>query len=200
MRSIAIATIGLILAGYSFFACTQPATPPEKLIAQKLLTQVDSFALICHAMEGALDSAGGASETTSRPPAAPTTAPGAGNKPQRPQRIQQLFLDARLAYKRFEWAAEYFDPTAAHAVNGPPVPEAEMSGLVVPPTGLQVIETFLFPIVDTAKKAELRRQTRILLAACEKYKSHFANIDIFDWQVFDAAKLEVFRVMTLGIT
>lgn len=36
--------------------------------------------------------------------------------------------------------------------------------------------------------------------ACEKYKLYLNNIDILDWQVFDATKLEVFRIMTLGIT
>ncbi|MEN0056906.1 MAG: cytochrome c peroxidase, partial [Mucilaginibacter sp.] len=30
-------------------------------------------------------------------------------------------------------------------------------------------------------------------------KTYFTNIDIFDWQVFDAVKLEVFRILTLGI-
>ena len=168
MRKFAVAIILLILGGYGFFSCTQRTTPPEKLIAQKLLAQVDSFALICHALQ---------------------THP-----------TQQLFLQVRLAYKRFEWAAEYFDPTAALAVNGPPVREVEKSGLIVQPSGLQVIEAFLFPAVDSTKTQDLQHQVAILLAACERYKSHFANIDIFDWQVFDAAKLEVFRVMTLGIT
>lgn len=43
-------------------------------------------------------------------------------------------------------------------------------------------------------------QLQLLPRNCEKYKTYFGNIDFFDWQVFDAAKLEVFRVMTLGIT
>ena len=34
---------------------------------------------------------------------------------------------------------------------------------------------------------------------CNNYKVYFANIDIMDGQVFDAAKLEVFRILTLGI-
>jgi cytochrome c peroxidase len=39
-----------------------------------------------------------------------------------------------------------------------------------------------------------------LQKGCDKYKSHFANIGIFDWQVFDASKLEVFRILSLGIS
>jgi cytochrome c peroxidase len=190
MRKYFLIVPGLLVAGYSWFSCTQPATPPEKLIAQKLSTQVDSFALICKALKSAVDSPSGEAVNRSPGPAAASSF----------TRAQELFLRARLAYKRFEWAAEYFDPTAALAVNGPPVREVEKSGLTIDPTGLQMIEAELFPTVDPSKKQDIRHQADILLGACERYKSHFANIDILDWQVFDAAKLEVFRVMTLGIT
>jgi len=160
--------IGFLLTGGVWFSCTQPVILPEKLIAQRLSTQVDSFALICKTLQ---------------------TNP-----------TQENFLKARLAYKQFEWAAEYFDPSAARAVNGPPVREVERSGQTFEPSGLQLIETYLFPTVDPGKRSDLDRQVAILLAACERYKLHFANVDILRGQVFDAAKLEVFRVMTLGIT
>jgi cytochrome c peroxidase len=101
---------------------------------------------------------------------------------------------------RFEWAAEYFEPAATRTVNGPPVQEVELSGVVIDPGGLQVIEGLLFPSFDTANRAELVRQLELLQRACDRYKMHFANIDILDWQVFDATKLEVFRIETLGIT
>ena len=176
MAKYIAAVAGLLLAGVGYFSCSRPATPPETLIAQKLLTQVDSFALCCRDLRAATDS------------------------PVAAYRWQPLFLRARLTYKRFEWAAEYFDPNAARAVNGPPVREMEPSGGIFAPSGLQVIEPWIFPVPDTTKRQAVQRQLDILLAACERYKSHFAHIGIFDWQVFDAAKLEVFRVMTLGIT
>ncbi|HEY4875558.1 MAG TPA: cytochrome c peroxidase, partial [Puia sp.] len=113
--------------------------------------------------------------------------------------LQKLFLKARLAYKKFEWAAEYFEPSASRLVNGPPVEEVENSGQVLQPAGLQVMENMIFPVFDTARKKDLLAQVDILQKACVKYTSHFAHIDIFDWQVFDAAKLEVYRIMTLGI-
>lgn len=182
MRKYLFSLFGFWFACCAYFACTQPVTPPEKLIAQKLLTQVDSFALICKELRAAMDSG----------------APAANGAPT--SYAQQLFLRARLAYKRIEWAAEYFDPSAARAVNGPPVREVELSGVIFQPSGLQVIEADLFPAIDPGYRADLLHQIDIILAACDRYKSHFANIDILDWQVFDAAKLEVFRVMTLGIT
>ena len=83
----------------------------------------------------------------------------------------------------------------------PPVFSAAMSnGQIFEPAGLQVIEGFLFPKYDTTQKKELMRQLTMLQTGCDGYKSHFANVDILDWQVFDATKLEMFRVLSLGIS
>lgn len=106
-----------------------------------------------------------------------------------------------MAYKKIEWATEYFAPATSRFVNGPPVPEIETSGpQVFEPAGLQVIEGFLFPKYDTLHKKELTQLLAMLTPACNQYKTYFANIDILEWQVFDATKLEVFRILTLGIT
>src|SRR6202000_48298 len=59
---------------------------------------------------------------------------------------------------------------------------------------------YLFPKYDSSKKNELIDQIKLLQNGCDKYKSRFANIAIFDWQVFDATKLEVFRILSLGIS
>ena len=165
----------LTVAWLVCYGCSGKKPAPEKAIAEKLLTQVDSFSLICNSLRTSVE-----------------------NKAPQPQ-LQQLFLQARLTYKRMEWAAEYFDPTAARIVNGPPVPEVELSGRIIDPSGLQVIETYLFPAYDTTKKKNLLKNLQRITLACNQYKLHFSNIDILDWQVFDAAKLEVFRIMTLGI-
>src|SRR6202012_1483125 len=117
------------------------------------------------------------------------------------KQLQQLFLDLRISYKKFEWAAEYFDPAGSRFVNGPPGQEIETTnGQIFEPAGLQVIEGFLFPKYDTTQKKELIRQLTMLQTGCDGYKSHFANVDILDWQVFDATKLEMFRILSLGIS
>src|SRR5581483_11428362 len=69
--------------------------------------------------------------------------------------LQQRFRRLRLAYKRLEWAVEYFDPLTARQVNGPPVPEAELNGQVIQPDGLQPIEQLLFPHFISSKKRTL---------------------------------------------
>ena len=165
----------LTAAAFIFYTCTGKKPAPEKTIAEKLLIQVDSFSALADTMRSAVQ----------------THAPAT--------RLQALFLQTRLAYKHMEWAAEYFDPTAARIVNGPPVQEVELNGHVISPAGLQVIEAWLFPAYDTTHSKDLLTQLERIQFACKQYKLHFANIPILDWQVFDAAKLEVFRIMTLGI-
>ncbi|HEY4288651.1 MAG TPA: cytochrome c peroxidase [Puia sp.] len=169
----------IVMAGYVFFSCTEgkPKAAVEHIIAQTLVAQVDSFSALCRGLQA-----------------------GAESSSVNEKQLRESFLRARLAFKKIEWAAEYFEPTASRSVNGPPVQEVELSGVVIEPGGLQVIEGLLFPRYDTANKAELIRQIGLLQRGCAKYKTHFGNIDILDWQVFDAAKLEVFRIETLGIT
>lgn len=176
-KFILVSVLLAFIAGYSILSCNPKPPSPEKLIEETLLSQVDSFARICNKLKASTDS-GALSE----------------------KQLQNLFLQARLAYKKFEWAAEYFEPATSKLTNGPPVQEVEMPGLqVIEPAGLQVIEGYLFPTYDTTRKNELTRQLQMLQTDCDRYKSRFSKIDILAWQVFDALKLEVFRIMTLGI-
>ncbi len=178
MRKYIFLSILLIaIAGCTFFSCKQKPLVPEKAITKTLLVQVDSFILLKNKL---IDDVTGNAPTTE---------------------LQQLFLQTRIAYKRMEWATEYFVPVASRFVNGPPVPEVEaLDNQVYEPAGLQVIEGMLYPKYDTAQKKELLRQLSLLQKRCDNYKSYFGNVAIFNWQVFDAAKLEVFRIITLGIT
>ena len=164
------------LTGYLLFSCKQKQVVPEKAIAQTLVLQVDSFATAKDKLLTAVEA----------------------NKDEK--QLQQLFIETRLSFKKFEWAAEYFSPVITRFVNGPPVQEIEMTdGQIFEPAGLQVIETYLFPKYDISKKSELVRQLKLLQKGCDKYNTYFANIGIFDWQVFDATKQEVFRILSLGI-
>ena len=173
--------IGVILVaviGYAFFSNGEEKPTPAKVITQVLLTQVDDLSgFLKNKFQAAAES----------------------NSPSEKQ-LQQLFLQVRLRYKKTEWATEYFDVATARTMNGAPVPEVEVgNGQVFEPAGLQVIEGYLFPRYDATKQKELIKQLKILQYGCSKYKTYFSNIDILDGQVFDAARLEVFRILTLGI-
>ncbi|HTH81289.1 MAG TPA: cytochrome c peroxidase [Mucilaginibacter sp.] len=176
-RFVFIPILVIVIAAYALFSCKKKVSP-EKAIAQTLSAQVDSFTVAKNKLLDAVK----------------------GGKADEKQ-LQALFIDARIAYKKFEWAAEYFSPAASRFINGPPVQEVEMSdGQVFEPAGLQVIEMYLFPKYDLGQKKELINQLQLLDRGTKNYKTYFDNIDIFNWQVFDAAKLQVFRVQTLGIT
>src|SRR5450755_2847184 len=136
------------MGGYSFFSCKQKSPASEKLIEKTLLLQIDSFTSLCTKLQLAAES---------------NSSTG--------QQLQNLFLQSRIAYKKFEWAAEYFLPANSRIINGPPVQEIEMPDIqVLEPAGLQIIESLLFPGYDTAHKKDLISQLKMLPLSCEKYK------------------------------
>jgi len=174
---IFIPIVIVIIACYTFYSCKPTTNAPEKIITQTLVAQIDSLTACKNKLLAAAEN-GKADE----------------------KQLQQLFLQLRLEYKKIEWATEYFDPATSRFFNGPPVQEIEIaSGQVFAPAGLQVIEGYLFPKYNISQKNELINQLKLLQNGCSKYKSRFANIAIFNWQVFDATKQEVFRILTLGI-
>jgi cytochrome c peroxidase len=150
---------------------------PEKKIANALCRDIDSFSnYIIDTLQPAL-------------------------KEKFPTGWQPAFLAGRKHYKKIEWAAEYFAYSTARFINGAPRLEAELTGrMIIRPSGLQVMEEYLFPIPDTAARMFLLQQTTIILDKLQLLKAYFSNIPVASWQVLDAAKLEVFRIETLGIT
>jgi cytochrome c peroxidase len=115
------------------------------------------------------------------------------------QLLQQRFKQVRLVYKRMEWAVEYFDPLTTRLVNGPPVPEVEISGLIIDPDGLQVIEGYIFPHISPGKKRDMAGLFERLTTNVLSFKDRFKHADLQDWQILDATKQEVFRVESLGL-
>ena len=177
-KLIFIVIVLVVTVGNTFIFCKQKTVKPEKEIEQAILTQIDSFSAICSKLQDA--AANGTSPETD---------------------LQQLFISARQAYKKFEWAAEYFAPEISGMVNGPPVEEVEMQDLrIIQPAGLQVIEGLLFPKFDSSRRQELIAQLILLQSDCGNYRSFFNIKNIYDRQVFEGVKQEVFRMLTLGIS
>ncbi len=114
--------------------------------------------------------------------------------------LQQAFEDCRKRYKQLEWCSEYYAPATSRLLNGPPLPEIEVAEhQASEPSGLQVIETFLYPY-DTASNASLRKEIRSFTASVTALRQVIAHTRFDTAHVFDACKLEVFRVVTLGIS
>ena len=168
----------IVTVGNTTIFCKQKTVNHEKEIEQTVQARIESFSVACAKLQAAV-----------------TNGTSSGGE------LQKLFLSARLAYKKFEWAAEYFVPETTGLVNGPPVEEVEMPDLrIIQPSGLQVIEGFLFPVYDSSRKRELIARLFSLQSDCENYRSFFNLNKLHDPQVLDGVKLEVFRIMTLGIS
>lgn len=115
--------------------------------------------------------------------------------------IQQSFNEARLEYKKIEWAVEYFAPNPARFINGPALDELEVAeNTFFPPKGFQVIEELIYPNFSVDNKEELIREIKILSGTLKQVERHFSAITISNSHIIDASKMEVNRIMALGIT
>lgn len=116
--------------------------------------------------------------------------------------VQSAFRGARMAYKRVEFLAEFCNPVTAKNINGPALDRMEEDNpdRVFPPQGFQVIEEMIFPTVDTSVVADLREELTVLRANIRRLQ-HFAEANrITDAQIFEAMRLQVVRVITVGIS
>lgn len=115
--------------------------------------------------------------------------------------LQHSFARGRKHYKKIEWAIEYFYPSSARQINGPALPEIEAEEhTVTEPGGFQVMEEMLYPQVDTAQRAALMRESVKLKSILVRVKELWAGHLFRDDQVFDALRLELYRMITLGIS
>lgn len=116
---------------------------------------------------------------------------------------RRAFEDARRAYKRVEYLVEYHSPTTARGINGPALDdmkEDDPNRVVIAPEGFQVVEEYLYPEPGVAAEREgLRTETRILLANVRRARLTAHETPLTDAVVLDAARLELTRVLTLGL-
>lgn len=114
--------------------------------------------------------------------------------------IQGKFEQLRITYKKMEWAVEYFLPNSARFINGPALPEIEMDEHTeLEPEGLQVLEELFYPYTAENKEESIRYLKK-LINKSNTIKTNFQAITISKDQVFDAARQEIFRISSLGIS
>jgi len=115
--------------------------------------------------------------------------------------IVEQFKKSRLAYKKVEWAVEYFIPETARFMNGPALDEMELEeNRSFEPHGFQVMEEMIYPEYNPESKEDLTRELNIFQSNIKQLKSTFEVITISDDYVLDAIQQNVFRVIALGIT
>jgi cytochrome c peroxidase len=115
--------------------------------------------------------------------------------------LRAAFGQARLRWKATEWLAEYYFPETSRHINGAPLDEVEAEdSKIEPPAGLQVVEEYLYPTFDEAARPDLRREVAALRAGVTRLHRVSEANQLTEQQLFDALRLEVFRIVTLGIT
>lgn len=121
--------------------------------------------------------------------------------------VKRAFLSAREQYKHCEYLLGYIDNNFTKKINGPNVKKAEgypTSVVYITPHGLQVIEELLYDDLNKNKDRILeeievikRLISRVIERNLEIQKGQANNLNAVIW---DALKLEVFRIESMGIT
>jgi cytochrome c peroxidase len=114
--------------------------------------------------------------------------------------LREKFIHIRLQYKKNEAFAEYFFPTTIRLVNGAPLDEIEdEENAVFEPGGYQVIEELIYTD-QPIEEEELIRHIRKTQVNVKRIQTLWKDIQLTDSQVLDALRLEMFCLVTLGIS
>lgn len=115
--------------------------------------------------------------------------------------IKKSFLECRNQFKVIEYYIEYFFPSTAKVLNGPPINEIELGeNLVEPPGGFQVMEDYIYNDLTPEAREELVNEVKKVAVALKRVQQYQQAYTITDEQIFDAIRLELFRITALGIT
>lgn len=115
--------------------------------------------------------------------------------------IKQSFLQARAKYKQLEYYIEYFFPSTSALLNGAPIDEIELGeNLIENPTGFQVMEEIIYGELTPENRQDLLNEVKKMQLNLQRVGRFNAQYQITDAQLFDAIRLEIFRITSLGIT
>lgn len=117
--------------------------------------------------------------------------------------LQHQFFKARSAFKKVEWLAEYYYPTTSKKINGPALQEAEADekSIIIQPEGFQVIEEIIFDSTAEYPDQSLLLKEAMILSSNINRLNYMASIqETTDANIFDALRLELFRIISLGLT
>ncbi|HAD98628.1 MAG TPA: cytochrome-c peroxidase [Cryomorphaceae bacterium] len=118
--------------------------------------------------------------------------------------LQNQLAATRLAYKRLEYLMEYYYPTAVKGgINGAPLYHLDPympRPVIHEPNGLQSLDELVF-------SEEAPEEREHIASLCEELKGAYANIQrdfkghpMLDREVFEASRLQLVRLFTLGVT
>nr|WP_276899210.1 hypothetical protein [Pedobacter kyonggii] len=96
---------------------------------------------------------------------------------------------------------EYFFPSTSAMLNRAPIDEIELGeNLIENPTGFQVMEEIIYEEPTTENRKELLNEVKKMQLNLQRFSRFNEQYQITDAQSFDAIRLEIFRITSLGIT
>jgi cytochrome c peroxidase len=115
------------------------------------------------------------------------------------EELRNSFMKARGHYKKIESLVVFYFPEENERINGPALQKAEeYDDKVILPTGFQVIEEELY--ADIVQREALQQQVLALKAILNNLKYTVRSNSLSDANVFEAIRLEVLTIMSLGIS
>jgi len=123
-------------------------------------------------------------------------------KGENKKQIQAQFLKTRWAYKQIEIFVEYFFPFYAGKLNGLPIPffeESEPDMMEQSPSGMQLIESYIFPHLNKKQKTQLQNATEELVRYATELPQVNESNEFNDNNIFDAVMEQLYRITALGL-
>lgn len=117
--------------------------------------------------------------------------------------LQQAFKATRLAYKKVEPLMEQYNPELSKKLNGPAIDKHDLHAAerkIWHATGFQVVEEYLFPEFNPEAKEEAATEMSILHGYLKVYQNDIEGLLLSDSNIFEALRLELLRIMSLGIS
>ena len=117
------------------------------------------------------------------------------------RKLQSQFKKARITYKKIESITAYYFPETAENMNGAAIDKNDVmdsNRRLEEASGFQKIEELIFNRPINFKETQL--QINILLGYTHALQSKINNLDLSDSNIFEAQKLNLIRIMSLGIT
>ena len=125
-------------------------------------------------------------------------------QPKDPQKLlaaREALKQSRLRFKRIEFFMEYFFDYPVNLYNRAPVYEVEEPyAEYQSPIGMQVMEGLLMEDDAYSHKKELLDQCEVLAATASDVPAQLYGFKANDQQVLESIRLELVRIITLGIT
>lgn len=179
MKKIYFLLLIIAVAGLCMMSFDDEKSTPAEIIRQRQEKRLDDFVNEVHRFQAFL-------------------ADGTADNGE----LREHFIELRSALKTWEYLGEQLDPQLVKdRINGAPLPKIERNtfGLnVLQPKGMQVLDELVFAENPDDSREEINRQL-ILLAEALKV-AQTVSYPIYDRVVIDAARTELIRLFTMGLT